>query len=397
MSKAESRNHVFALQIEDSDHFIDIFGSAISSMVWDDILGEYTNITKKILANYTILSAVVAPFWGRCFRPFALNHQPIPMDMKEQVSALTAAGTQFIREMLQHKLGTPTGAKLNFKITITPIQEDYRDIQGINETLTKLFKTLPRSSYPVSPISAHQLVKIIENRGVETFFQPIVSLPEERIVGYEALSRASVNGSLHEADLLFGTAAHLGLTDELELVCVEKALDWMTEIPALLWMSVNIGPSLLKSAAFSDLISQERVKPYWPRLIFELTEHLPIDSVMELDETVQDLKDRGISLSLDDTGCGFFDLYAVEKFRPKIVKVCITVIRRIGRSDEILAEFTEALSRISEFGEYVLGEGVEQKAQLDVLNQCGVPMAQGYYFDKPKPAKDVFKSGPSPV
>ncbi|MDY6950685.1 MAG: EAL domain-containing protein [Thermodesulfobacteriota bacterium] len=393
----KSGNHVFALQIEDADRFIDIYGPAVSSAAWDDILGAYAPITETILRRDTILSPVVSPFWGRCFRPFALNGRSMPTDRKEQLSALTRAGTRLIREMFQDKLGAQTGGRLRFKTTVTPIQEDYRDIEGINETLTKLFKTLPSSSYPLSPRSSHRLAGIIENKGVETFVQPVVSLPDERIVGYEALSRGAVDSLLHEADLLFGTAAHLGLTDDLELVCIEKALDWITQIPALLWMSINIGPSLLKSAAFFDLISQERVEPFWPRLVFELTEHLPIESVMELEETVQDLKDRGIGLSLDDIGCGFFDLHTVERFRPKIVKICITVIRRIGRSDDTLAEFNDALRRMAGFGEYVLGEGVEEKAQLDVLKQCGVSMAQGYYFDRPKPAWEVFERGASAI
>ena len=62
----------------------------------------------------------------------------------------------------------------------------------------------------------------------------------------------------------------------------------------------------------------------------------------------------------------------------------------MGRSDDILKELNETVSKITKFSECILGEGVEQKVQLDVLKQIGVTMAQGYYFDKPKPAKDVF-------
>ena len=388
----ESRYHVFALQIEDSDRFIDIFGLVVSSIIWDDIVDGYKRIAQKILRRYKILSSVVAPFWGRCFLPFVLNQPSIPVDREEQISSLTAAARQLIREMLQNNLGMSTGTKLNFKIIITPIQEDYTDTHGINEKLDKLFKTLSGISYPFLPISRDRFLEIIDKKAVETYFQPIISLPKEKIVGYEALSRGSLNGSIQEADLLFGTAAHLGLNEELELVCIERALDWITKIPPILWMSINIGPSLLKRAAFLDLIFQERFKPFWPRLIFELTEHLPIDSVIELQETIRHLKNHGICLSLDDTGCGFFDLYTVKKFRPKIVKLCITVIRRIGRGGDMLKEFTETVSRVSQFGEYILGEGVEQKIQLDILKQCGVSMAQGYYFDKPKPANKIFKT-----
>ena len=194
----ESRYHVLALQIENSDRFIDIFGTVVSSIIWDDILEGYKTIAQKILRRYTILSSVVSPFWGRCFLPFALNRPSIPVDMEEQISALTAAAKQLIREMLQHNMGTSTGSRLKFKIIITPIQEDFTDIQKINEKLDKLFKTFSSISSPFSPISRDRFLKIINKKAVETFFQPIISLPKETIVGYEALSRGSFNGSIQE-------------------------------------------------------------------------------------------------------------------------------------------------------------------------------------------------------
>jgi len=390
---SESRNYVFALQIEDSDRFIDIFGPAVSSIAWDDIFNGYTKIAQKILRRYKTASTVVSPFWGRCFLPFELDQLSMPIDMAEQIPVLTAAASQLVHRMLQNNLGTATGSRLDFKVLIAPIQEDNRTIDNINEKLDNLFKTLSRVSSPSLPITRDQILTIIEKKAVETFVQSIVSLPEEKTVGYEALTRGSFNGSLQDADILFGAAAHFGLTQELELVCVESALDWINKIPDTLWMSINIGPTLLNSWTFLDLIFQQRFRPFYPRLVFELTEHLPIESVKELQKTVQHLKNNGICLSLDDTGCGFFDLYTVKKFRPKIVKLCITVIRRIGRSAAVLKEFNETVSRIAEFGEFVLGEGVEQKKQLDVLKQCGVSMAQGFYFDKPKPAKEVFTTG----
>ena len=120
-SMLESRYHVFALQIEDSDRFIDIFGLVVSSIIWDDIVDGYKRIAQKILRRYKILSSVVAPFWGRCFLPFVLNQPSIPVDREEQISSLTAAARQLIREMLQNNLGMSTGTKLNFKIIITPM------------------------------------------------------------------------------------------------------------------------------------------------------------------------------------------------------------------------------------------------------------------------------------
>lgn len=78
-------------------------------------------------------------------------------------------------------------------------------------------------------------------------------------------------------------------------------------------------------------------------------------------------------------------------FRPRIVKLCITIIRRIGRSEKTLSEFNETVSRLAEYGDHILGEGVEELGQLAVLKRCGVSMAQGYYFDTPRPAREVLK------
>lgn len=386
----EPSNYVFGLQIEDPERFTEIYGDAVSSLAWDDIVHGYKNIAGKILKRYRILSAVSVPFFGRCFLVFGLSRQPFPVDGAEQVATLKTAAVKLIREMVIDNLGEATGSRLKFKVVVAPVRMAHNDVRGINRKLDKLFDSLPPGPEPVSAAARRQLFEIIEKKEVETFIQPIVALPAEKIVGYEALSRGGRSSLLQKAESLFNAAQYFGLTEELELVCIEKSMDWITKVPPGLWMSVNVGPSLLKSPSFERLVFQDRLKPIWPRLIFELTEHIPVDSVAELHETIRQLRNRGICLSLDDIGCGFFDWNTVEKFKPKIVKLCITVIRRIDRGQRILKEFNRAVSKISKHTQFVLGEGVERKAQVDLLNKCGVSMAQGNYFEKPRPAKSVL-------
>jgi len=388
---SDTGKYVFAVQIEDSDRFIDIFGPSVSSIAWDDIVAGYRQITQKLLQRYNLLSDVVSPSWGRCFVIFGIKQSSMLLDMEEQISTLTAVSRQLVREMLQENLGMATGSHLDFKTIVAPIQKGLGNIQKINERLNTLFKSLSRISSPFASITYDEFAKIIERKKIETFAQSIVSLPNEEIVGYETLSRGPSNSAVRRADLLFGTAAHFGLTKELELLCIERALKWITKVPAPLWMSINIGPALLKSSTFLDLIYQHHLKPFLPRLVFELTEHLPVGSATEFQEIIQNLKRNGIQLSLDDTGCGFFDLNTVEKLRPEIVKLCITVINLIGRSSDIAKEIKDTVTRIARFGGKTLGEGVERKEQLDVLKQCGVLLAQGYYFDRPKSAEKAFK------
>jgi len=98
-----------------------------------------------------------------------------------------------------------------------------------------------------------------------------------------------------------------------------------------------------------------------------LTEHLPIESAVRLNKTIAQFRTSGIQLSLDVTGCGFFDLSTVEELRPEIVKQCITVISRIGRSTEIEKEMRNTIRTITELGKITLGEGVENAYQAEVL------------------------------
>jgi EAL domain-containing protein (putative c-di-GMP-specific phosphodiesterase class I) len=297
-----------------------------------------------------------------------------------------------IREMLQNQFGMATGTNIDFKLTITSLQQDITDARSINEIIDKSIQSVSTVGSPYIAITRDQFIKIIERREIETYLQPIVSLAQESIVGYEALSRGPMQSPVHRADLLFGTAANLGLTQELELACVARALDWAAKVPVQYWFSINIGTALLTDPAFWDLISRDQLKPILPRLVFELTEHLPIDLAQEVQEAVHDLKGRGIRLALDDTGCGFANLFAVETLRPEIVKLCITVISWIGRSRDVAQEIQEIADRIAQLGGSTLGEGVERKEQVEVLKQCGVSLAQGYYFGHPKPAQEVLAS-----
>ena len=71
----------------------------------------------------------------------------------------------------------------------------------------------------------HELLKIIENEDISTVYQPIVSLADGNIIGYEALSRGPENSPLQSPDNLFSTAKLYNRTWDLELLCRTKAIE----------------------------------------------------------------------------------------------------------------------------------------------------------------------------
>ncbi|MDR1849747.1 MAG: EAL domain-containing protein, partial [Zoogloeaceae bacterium] len=90
---------------------------------------------------------------------------------------------------------------------------------------------------------------------------------------------------------------------------------------------------------------------------------------------------------LDDTGCGFADWQAAETLRPDFVKLCITIIRSVGRgSEEVLADLREVISRLHQAHIKVLAEGVENEREAGLLAQFDIDYAQGWLYGKPYPA-----------
>ena len=385
-------NHVLALQIENPRHFVSRFGQAISIVIWNEFIEAFYHIAHTILSRHPIFSPVIAPVWGKCFIFFKFDESLLAFDLEEQMNTITSATGHMVRHMLQAHLGKATGRLLNFKIVVIPVRKNIQDIKGLNKRLDVLFSQTPNCSEPFSSISKKEIERVIGNEDVATCFQPIFSTQTEKIVGYEALSRGPKNTNLYDADMLFGSAAYHGLSEEIELLCMKKALKWIEKIPDLFWVAINVGPDLIRSKVFLDLIFQDRLKPYWPRLIFEITEHLPLDDIKNAGAMMNNLKNQGISFSLDDTGCGFADLAMVEALKPKIVKLCITITRRIDRDEHTLEEFKAAIQVLLKHGDAILGEGVEEKEQLDLLKQSGVSMVQGFYFERPKPAEEVVKA-----
>ena len=105
------------------------------------------------------------------------------------------------------------------------------------------------------------------------------------------------------------------------------------------------------------------------------------------------LEELGAGLAVDDAGCGFFNMDTVRAVSPAIVKVCITVIRRMERGPRVTAALRRTVRAIREMGAAALAEGVETAAQERIARNCGFALAQGYRFGKPRPAGEALSSG----
>lgn len=224
--------------------------------------------------------------------------------------------------------------------------------------------------------SRHQTVRqVIEGRALRTAFQPVVQLPEGQLVGYEALTRFA-DGTA--PDVMIGEAHSLGLGVELEQACVEIALNSAAQLPAELFLSVNLSPeAVVAGGVLPNLPQCDRT------IVVEITEHAHINSYPDVRRALG-CQPR-FKVAVDDAGAGFASLRHILELAPDYVKLDLGLVRNVD-SDPARAALVAGMCHFaSATGTQLIAEGVETAAEAQTLCDLGVRLAQGYLFGRPGP------------
>jgi EAL domain-containing protein (putative c-di-GMP-specific phosphodiesterase class I) len=228
------------------------------------------------------------------------------------------------------------------------------------------------------------LATAIEQDQLVLHYQPVVSLPDGRVTGVEALARWQ-----HPTDGLLGPDAFIAAAEESGLIvplgrwvlreATRQAAAWG---PAAGTMSVNISGRQLQAPGFADEVAAALHDSGLPaeRLIVEITE----TTVVGGGATQQNLKairDQAVRLSLDDFGTGSSTLTTVARLSVDEIKLDRSFVDSdaIARAVLLLAQG---------MGVEAVAEGVETAAQASRLHELGYQRAQGFFFGRPAPADD---------
>jgi EAL domain-containing protein (putative c-di-GMP-specific phosphodiesterase class I)/DNA-binding NarL/FixJ family response regulator len=219
---------------------------------------------------------------------------------------------------------------------------------------------------------------IADENAVQVVFQPICALDTLEPRGFEALARfpgPPQRGPEH----WFREAAEVGLGTQLELVSVERSLAHLAELPDGAYMSVNVSPATVVSAAFKRVIAAVPAD----RVVLEITEHAPIDDYDAFNAGIGSVRALGARLAIDDAGAGFASLRHILRLEPELIKLDITLIAAIesDRSQQALA--AGIISFAEGIGATVVAEGIEHAAALEALRVLGVPFGQGFHLGRP--------------
>jgi EAL domain-containing protein (putative c-di-GMP-specific phosphodiesterase class I)/DNA-binding response OmpR family regulator len=216
---------------------------------------------------------------------------------------------------------------------------------------------------------------VLRQEAFTPVYQPIVSLADGQVTGFEALTRFT-DGA--DPKLRFAEAAALGRGIDLEAATLTAALRAAAALPPRAWLSVNVSPSLvLSNGVLTRLLVGCPLS-----LVLELTEHDPVDDYAELCDALAALRPAA-RLSVDDAGSGFASLRHVLALEPDFVKLDQSWVSGI-HVDPARQALVAGLGHFaSRTGAALIAEGIETDRERGMLADLDVDLGQGFLFGRP--------------
>ena len=222
-------------------------------------------------------------------------------------------------------------------------------------------------------------------------YQPIVTLGNEYLVGFEALVRWR-----HPQHGLISPAEFIPLAEETGLIipigqwvlreACQQLRRWQDQFPeSQLLMSVNLSG---RQFSQQDLLEQieailQETQLDASSLKLEITESVLMDNAESAALLLRKLQERGIKLSIDDFGTGYSSLSYLHQLPIDTLKIDRSFVKSIDSDGEKLELVRTIVTLAWHLGMDIIAEGVETPKQLAQLRSLNCEAAQGYLFSAP--------------
>ena len=233
------------------------------------------------------------------------------------------------------------------------------------------------------------------------YYQPIISLSTQELIGFEALVRWN-----HPQEGLIPPIEFISLAEETGLIidlgnwvffeACRQAQVWKKqyEKAASLKISINLSGHQINEVNLVENIDRicnlTQLDPKFIRM--EITENILIKNHQIINDLFQQIKERKIQICIDDFGTGYSSLSYLHNFELDILKIDKSFIQRNLNELKTIKILKTIIDVAYNFGMDVVAEGIETEQQSKILQDLGCKLGQGYFFGHPLNAKIFEKT-----
>lgn len=227
---------------------------------------------------------------------------------------------------------------------------------------------------------------LLEKRNFKIEYQPIVSLSNGSVLGWEALTRGPRDSHFQSPNVIFSFAAEVNLLFTVERICRCLAVERLGEIGFDQKVFLNINPLTISDPSFvrgetAKIIEETGLRQR--NIVFEITEQADLRSLPRFKRTLEHYRGQGYMVAIDDAGAGFSSLQAIAQVRPEYIKIDMSLVRGVDTDPVKRAMLETFVTFADKIGSFIIAEGIETENEFRALIKMGVHYGQGYYLGRP--------------
>lgn len=267
----------------------------------------------------------------------------------------------------------------------------YEAKSGGRGTYRQFERAMDESVRTRQTIAADLRTALHTHQGLEVWYQPLMDIGGQQMVGIEALLRwhHPTRGLIAPAEFI-AIAEETGLIIPLGEWVLAEACVTQQRFPELL-VAVNVSPVQFRSTGFVErvmaIVSQSGGDPKCLEL--EITEGVLIEDEREARAIIVALREAGFRIALDDFGTGYSSLNYLSNFPVDKIKIDRSFTQSLGVAENSVAIVESVVKLGHAMGLMVTAEGVETPGQMSALADAGCNQLQGYLFSQAVPADQL--------
>ena len=236
--------------------------------------------------------------------------------------------------------------------------------------------------------------KTVKDGSFKPVFQPIVDIATGRPHHFEALARFPTDPALSPSDDI-EFAEDVGLISEFDLKMTRKVIEWLrtsNKMGMRYNIAINLSGRSLMSGSFVKALLKllENAGDVRHQILFELTESARIAALTQVAALINQLRNAGHIICLDDFGAGASTFHYLRAFDVDVVKIDGSLVHEAVSSHKGMAFLTAIVSICDDLGIVTVAEKIESERALEIVRQAGISLAQGHLYGEPTTEVSAF-------